>query len=224
MAELTGFDAKIIDILCSAEPEIADMLCVGQGVSTIEFLKRHGYWDLGYHQPSDFLNDKLRFHHKLNTPVPARFPSSLISIACEYAEMKIIPNIILLPNLQSLCCGCNEITSLPKLPERLETLNCYINQISELPESFPISLKSIDLSSNKLTGQYDFRYLVNLEYINLRRNPIPKDKLPLFPKHLIVSDCGLYARLGNSLGNKEEGGGSMTIEQIERLDIKGISV
>jgi len=53
--------------------------------------------------------------------------------------------------LEQLICTSNKLTSLPKLPSSLRTLNCSFNELAMLPE-LPSGLVTLNCSFNKLAS------------------------------------------------------------------------
>lgn len=75
--------------------------------------------------------------------------SALTNLDCEDNQLTSLPS---LPNsLQSLICYNNQLSSLPVLPDSLQTLFCYNNQLSNLP-NLPNLLVQLACGNNLLTS------------------------------------------------------------------------
>ena len=76
---------------------------------------------------------------------------------------------ILPQNLEELYCYHNQLTTLPTLPENLITLYCYHNELTSLP-TLPQNLKELYCSNNQLNSLPNLpQSLMLLDCIN---NPI----------------------------------------------------
>ena len=62
-----------------------------------------------------------------------------------------LPDLSIYPNLQTLDCSYNELTSLNNLPIGLQILNCSYNQLKSL-DNLPIGLQKLHCFSNQLTS------------------------------------------------------------------------
>ena len=67
-----------------------------------------------------------------------KLPKNVTNIDISYEKLSkkltYIPNLLQFKNLISLSCKNNELTSLPELPNSLETLDCRNNQLLSLPK------------------------------------------------------------------------------------------
>ena len=90
-------------------------------------------------------------------------------------EGESIKNHLLPNSLQKLHCYCNQLTSLPKLPNSLEILCCNNNQLTSLPK-LPNSLKELYCAYNQLTSLHDKlpNSLNKLNFCGNRLTSLPK--------------------------------------------------
>ncbi len=78
-------------------------------------------------------------------------------------EYNSFENIRDYDNVVYINCHNNKLTSLPKLPDSLQSLNCYINQLISLPE-LPNSLKQLYCWINNFIKNGKHKYLKQIIY------------------------------------------------------------
>jgi Leucine-rich repeat (LRR) protein len=79
----------------------------------------------------------------------------VVYMDCSYNRLTSLPK---LPNsLQTLWCQNNQLTSLPKLPNSFQTLWCQHNQLTSFPE-FPNSLQKLFCWDNQLITKLKYKY------------------------------------------------------------------
>jgi len=91
-------------------------------------------------------------------------------------------------NLRCLDCSNNEITQLPNnLPRSLKKLNCSQNKITQLPNNLPCSLKKLICWQNKIT-QLPNNLPYSLEKLDCSSNKLTQlpNNLPCSLKNFIV--------------------------------------
>lgn len=95
-----------------------------------------------------------------------------------------LPNLVCLPNLETLVVDNNHLMALPELPERLQTLNCNDNHLAKLPE-LPPTLKKLYCVNNRLTKLPELP--PTLEQLYCCHNQL--SLLPKFPSTLKMIYC-----------------------------------
>lgn len=93
------------------------------------------------------------FNHKWNE---FEIVNNITFLNCRSCGLEGLPNM---PNLRSLCCGHNLLTSLPYYP-KLESLCCGHNFLTSLPY-YP-KLRGLWCGENKITKLPDFPLLTRL--------------------------------------------------------------
>lgn len=94
-------------------------------------------------------------------------------------------------SLQKIWCYNNEITSLPEnLPDSLQIIDCSYNQTSKLPERLQNLLEKIDCSANQITKIYckDLKELTNFRRFICYGNNLEDVSLPLLKRDCFVCD------------------------------------
>jgi Leucine-rich repeat (LRR) protein len=94
-------------------------------------------------------------------------------------EYETFDEIVNYENIMSLNCYKNDLTELPKLPDRLKYLYCPRNELIKLPDHLPDSLKELDCSRNNIK-ELPNHLPDSLKKINCARNNIKElpDHLP----------------------------------------------
>ena len=87
-------------------------------------------------------------------------------------------------SLTYLQCGINLLTTLPALPNSIQTLKCYNNQLTSLP-ALPNSLRNLLCSTNQLTSLPSLPD--SLLYLDCHLNQLTY--LPALPDSLQRMDC-----------------------------------
>jgi len=113
--------------------------------------------------------------------IPA-LPPNLITLNCVYNHLTSFPPLP--QTLTILNCEHNWLDSLPTLPASLTTLYCFNNHLRYLP-ALPQSLTSIDCSNNLLTNIPTLP--TELKYLDCSLNQITN--LPSLPDSLIYLVC-----------------------------------
>ena len=110
-----------------------------------------------------------------------------LTICCR--PLTTIPDCIAeMPHLTCLNLVDLKLTTLPRLPQKLEYLSINKNQLTEVPSNLPDSIKFLDASCNALTSLPD-ALPKNLVQFNISKNRI--SRLPALPDalvHLTISD------------------------------------
>ncbi len=101
-------------------------------------------------------------------------PEYISEIDVSYNRLTYLPDLSRFKNLQILDCSDNNLTSLPKLNEKLQILKCYNNQIISLPE-LNENLEYLRCSNNNLS-------LLPKLNKNLQKLWCSINKLTLLPK------------------------------------------
>lgn len=78
-------------------------------------------------------------------------PSNIREIQLQEKNLKWLPDLTRFTQLRLFSCSNNKLTSLPALPDSLETLFCSNNILTNLP-ALPLSLKELYCDNNKLTS------------------------------------------------------------------------
>ncbi len=86
--------------------------------------------------------------------------------------------------LKHLVCAHNNLTSLPNLPNTLDTLECYVNKITSI-SSLPNSLRVLSCSQNSLTSLP--KLPDSLRVLDLWQNNLTS--LPILPDSLMFLEC-----------------------------------
>jgi uncharacterized repeat protein (TIGR01451 family) len=116
--------------------------------------------------------------------------TSLVTLDCGNPPLETNPNILTslpaLPNsLDTLVCGkVHNLASLPTLPDSLVFLKCYNNQLTSLP-ALPVTLTYLDCSNNLLTALPTLP--ANLSELRCDINQLTV--LPVLPSALTVLYC-----------------------------------
>ncbi|CNL44800.1 IpaH family type III secretion system E3 ubiquitin--protein ligase [Yersinia pseudotuberculosis] len=108
-------------------------------------------------------------------------------------------------SLEDLCITHCGFTTLGSLPPNLQELRASYNQINTLPDTWPASLSSLDLSNNVLT-QFPQNLPEGMEDLTLSYNRQLQewpDSLPSSLKELCITYCG-FTTLGSLPPNLQE--------------------
>ncbi len=97
-------------------------------------------------------------------------------------QFSTLPNLP--ENLNTLICGYSSLDSLPELPKNLEILHCYSNKLKNLP-LLPESLKILDCRFNHLTSLPKLSDVLNS--LDCAYNGLTS--LPQLPVTLTLFDC-----------------------------------
>jgi len=100
------------------------------------------FYDLEKHLSEDEWN-KLYIESYLNA-----LPDDIDSLDISGQDFKYIPDLSRFTKLETLYCYNNQLTSLPELPQNLKHLYCYDNQLTSLPEN----LETLYCYKNQLTS------------------------------------------------------------------------
>ena len=99
--------------------------------------------------PSSLPNLRILLCDKNNlTFLPDHLPDTLEYLNCEFNQLTQLPKV-LSPNLTTLICSYNKLTSLPTLPPKLRELTCSFNQLTQLP-NLPPTVTDIYCHNNQL--------------------------------------------------------------------------
>jgi Leucine-rich repeat (LRR) protein len=116
-------------------------------------------------------------------PTPNNCPYLLITeLNLSWKHLTELP--VLPDTLEYLDCFNNQLIKLPDLPDTLKKLNCHSNQLTELPE-LPDKLETLWCSYNKLTELPDLPD--TLKELHCANNELTE--LPELPNKLLYLNC-----------------------------------
>jgi len=120
-------------------------------------------------------------------------PENITIINVSKCKLTHLSNLSKFTNLKGLYCSCNQLITLPELPNSLRELNCYRNQLTTLPAlpewlvlfdcarnqlitlpALPASLITFDCSNNPISGILKDLSVNNTINILLTRSTINK--------------------------------------------------
>ena len=117
-----------------------------------------------------------------------------------------IKNHILPNSLEKLNCYSNQLTSLPELPTSLKYLYCSDNKLTSLPD-LPNSLETLYCANNQITSLPDFTYIdhnIKLRFNqNLPISYIPYNSYLKFTK-FYINKMNVEGYQHNPITNQEE--------------------
>ncbi len=105
--------------------------------------------------------------NQLDTTCPAVINTTTIS--CWGVGIDSLEGIQYFDNLDTLICGGNSLTALPRLPRGLTHLECGANYITAL-DDLPLGLVRLDFTSNRLTSWPQLEYHYDLVYLRASDN------------------------------------------------------
>jgi len=136
----------------------------------------------------------INFINKLKDLFPEAFENELLDINngkiinskelyVTGLNIKDLTGIEYFVNLEVLNCYVNQLTTLPELPDTLEKLYCFNNQLTNLP-NLPGTLEYLDCSNNILTSLPNLpKRLKDLSCSNNQLTTLPK--LPSILRYLV---------------------------------------
>lgn len=98
--------------------------------------------------------------------ITAKIPDHFVFVAISGQELESLPEMS--PYLQILCCNKNKLTKIDSLGENLLELRASRNEISKMPQSFPLSLSEVDLRHNKFSQEEKDRIVRECEKKNIK--------------------------------------------------------
>ncbi|BFI71842.1 hypothetical protein okayama9524_33540 [Yersinia pseudotuberculosis] len=139
------------------------------------------------------------------TQFPQNLPEGMEDLTLSYNnQLQEWPDS-LPSSLKELCITHCGFTTLGSLPPNLQKLLANYNQINTLPDTWPASLSSLDLSNNVLT-QFPQNLPEGMEDLTLSYNRQLQewpDSLPSSLKELCITYCG-FTTLGSLPPNLQE--------------------
>jgi len=111
-------------------------------------------------------------------------PEDIFTLDISRNGIQSLPELTRFPNLTSLNCSDNRLTSLPALPQNLQVLYCRNNQLTSLP-TLPQNLTSLYCRNNQLTSLPTLPE--NLQVLYCYNNQLTY--LPTLPENLQVIYC-----------------------------------
>jgi hypothetical protein len=129
-------------------------------------------------------NLKLTCLRIVSLPVDLSKFWRLVKVDLSRNGLTYLPNLVSLPNLETLVVNHNKLPLLPELPERLQTLICDYNRLTQLPE-LPATLTILWCRNNLLTQLPEVPAV--LEELSCSNNQL--ETLPKFPPRLRMLYC-----------------------------------
>ncbi len=127
-------------------------------------------------------------------------PTTLISLNISNTNIKTLPDLSALTNLEMLNVAHNEMTTLPTLAPNLKHLYVQDNKLTTLP-ALPETLETLSAYHNRIAGTVDISTNPNITKLDLSYNLINELKLHAHAAYSNVSVSYNYLTTARVIGN-----------------------